>query len=89
MVSIYPYIIIKFSIASLTVDDMSIAVHSITIYDARLSGGSTVYQGTVEVLTYRGWLPVCNSYTYTWSNSRESKVLCQQLGYGVASKINI
>lgn len=65
------------------------AVHSSTIYNARLSGGSS---GAVEVLTRQGWLPLCNSskYTVLWRSSIESKILCQQLGYiyhnGVASK---
>ena len=56
------------------------AVHSITIYDARLTGGSAAYQGTVEVLTHRGWLPVCS---YSWDSYAESRVLCRQLGYDV------
>ena len=54
-----------------------IGVNSFTIYDTRLGSGSAVYQGRVEVLTYRGWLPVC---AYSWGSS-ESRVLCRQLGY--------
>ena len=53
----------------------TIGVYGITINDARLTGGN---QGTVEVLTQRGWLPVCSS---SWSSSQESRVLCRQLGY--------
>ena len=59
--------------------NMYIAVQSITIYDARLTEGSA---GTVEVLTHRGWLPVCSSW---WSGDDESRVLCRQLGYNVTS----
>ena len=50
-------------------------MYGITINDARLTGEN---HGTVEVLTQRGWLPVCSS---TWSSSQESRVLCRQLGY--------
>ena len=59
-------------------------VNGITrIYDARLNG-SSIHQGTVEVLTYRGWLPVCERYTYSWGTA-ESRVLCRQLGYDYSS----
>lgn len=74
-----------------------IDVHSVTIYDARLTGGLAGYEGTVEVLTYHGWLPMCYTYAelpdyvydaheyslYTWDRHTESKVLCRQLGYDV------
>ena len=57
-------------------------VNSNTIYDARLTNG---YFGTVELLTYRGWRPLCR-YRY-WSSSR-SRVLCRQYGleYSSSSK---
>ena len=54
-----------------------IGVNSFTIYDTRLGSGLAAYQGRVEVLTYRGWQPVCAS---NWGVS-ESRVLCRQLGY--------
>ena len=69
-----------------------IDVYSITIYDVRLTDG---YEGTVEVLTYHGWLPMCSviatdpEYEYdthsifTWDSHTESKVLCRQLGYDI------
>ena len=54
-------------------------VHSFTIYDTRLGSSSTspATSGRVEVLTQRGWMPVCaNSWAFS-----ESRVLCRQLGY--------
>ena len=56
-----------------------IGVNSFTIYDTRLGSSSTspATLGRVEVLTQRGWMPVCAS---SWANS-ESRVLCRQLGY--------
>ena len=57
-------------------------VEGIAIYDARLNG-STAYQGTVEVLTYQGWVGVCTS---SWGSS-DSRVLCRQLGYEYSCEI--
>ena len=63
------------SILTITgINEMS-GVSSNTIYDARLTNG---YYGTVEVLTYRGWQPLCRYYYY-WSSS-QSRVLCHQYG---------
>ena len=58
-------------------------VHSFTIYDTRLGSSSTSPRtsGRVEVLTQRGWMPVCAS---SWGFS-ESRVLCRQLGYTYSS----
>ena len=55
-------------------------VNGITINDARLTGE---YQGTVEVLTHLGWLPVCSMTSNYWGNNQESRVLCRQFGYVV------
>ena len=58
-------------------------VKSFTIYDTRLGSSSTSPRasGRVEVLTQRGWMPVC---AYSWDTS-ESRVLCHQLGYTYSS----
>ena len=54
-------------------------VNGFTIYNARLGSSSTsrAASGRVEVLTQRGWMPVC---AYSWDAS-DSSVLCRQLGY--------
>ena len=59
-------------------------VYSFTIYDTRLGSNSTspTTSGRVEVFTQRGWMPVCDYYS--WGSS-ESRVLCRQLGYGYSS----
>ena len=56
-----------------------IGVNGFTIYDTRLGSSSTspATSGRVEVLTQRGWMPVCAP---NWG-SAESRVLCHQLGY--------
>ena len=58
-------------------------VNGFTIYDTRLGSSSTsrAASGRVEVLTQRGWTPVCAS---NWG-SAESRVLCHQLGYVYSS----
>ena len=68
-------------------------VHSVTVDNVRLTGGSAPNSGIVEVLTEDGWLPVCSTvaifpeYTddefsvFTWDSHTESRVLCRQLGY--------
>ena len=53
--------------------------------NARLVGGSSANQGTVEVLTPVGWFAVCSTY---WG-SRESVVLCRQLGYYGVAGLNL
>ena len=60
-----------------------IGVNSFTIYDARLGSSLTsrAASGRVEVLTQRGWMPVC---AYSWDAS-DSGVLCRQLGYDYSS----
>ena len=60
-----------------------IGVNSFTIYDIRLGSSSTspARSGRVDVLTQRGWLPLCSS---NWGTS-ESIVLCRQLGYVYSS----
>ena len=60
-----------------------VGVNSFTIYDVRLGNGSATYQGRVEFLTYRGWLPLCDDYYY-WYYS-ESRVICRQFGYDYVS----
>ena len=58
-------------------------VNGFTIYDTRLGSSSTSPRtsGRVEVLTQRGWLPVCAN---SW-DAFESRVLCRQLGYSYSS----
>ena len=60
-------------------------VNGFTIYDTRLGSSSTssTTSGRVEILTQRGWMPVCESYS-SWGFS-ESIVLCRQLGYTYSS----
>ena len=75
---------------------VTLEVHSFTINDVRLVGGSAPNNGIVEVLTDNGWLPMCyaiaNFVDYlqdpydkfsllSWDSHTESKVLCRQLGY--------
>ena len=45
--------------------------------DVRLVGGSTQYEGRVEVCVNRAWGSVC-AYSY-WS-SQDAKVVCNQIG---------
>ena len=45
--------------------------------NARLVGGTEVYEGRVEVCINNNWGSVCR---YSWSNN-ENKVLCKQLGH--------
>ena len=54
---------------------------SVNIYEARLN--TSAYEGTMEVLTSWGWLPVCLRYS-RWGHT-ESSVFCRQLGYNLAS----
>ena len=60
-----------------------IGVNSYTIYDIRLGSSSTTpaTSGRVEVLTFRGWMPICAP---SWGTS-ESRVFCRQLGYNYSS----
>ena len=45
--------------------------------DVRLVGGSTEYEGRVEVCINRAWGTICR---YSWSTS-DSNVVCRQLGH--------
>ena len=60
-----------------------IGVNSFIIYDFRLGNSSTspATSGRVEILTYRGWMPICAS---SWDSS-DSRVLCRQLGYSYST----
>ena len=44
--------------------------------DVRLVGGSTKYQGRVEVCVNRAWGTVCG-YSWSWN---DAKVVCNQIG---------
>lgn len=55
--------------------------------DVRLVGGSTEYEGRVEVCINRAWGTICGRYYYGWSTS-DSNVVCRQLGHlGFGMKI--
>ena len=45
--------------------------------DIRLVGGSTKYEGRVEVCINRVWGTICGTY---WS-TRDSNIVCKQLGH--------
>ena len=45
--------------------------------DVRLVGGSTEYEGRVEVCINKAWGTICRS---SWSNY-DSNVVCRQLGH--------
>uniref|UniRef100_A0A1X7VN53 Deleted in malignant brain tumors 1 protein n=1 Tax=Amphimedon queenslandica TaxID=400682 RepID=A0A1X7VN53_AMPQE len=47
--------------------------------DVRLVGGSTVYEGRVEVCFNKAWGTICGRY-YGWS-SDDIRVVCRQLGH--------
>ena len=47
--------------------------------DVRLVGGSTEYEGRVEVCINRAWGTICSRY-YGWSTS-DINVVCRQLGH--------
>ena len=45
--------------------------------DVRLVGGSTEYEGRVEVCINRAWGTICDPYWYT----QDSNIVCKQLGH--------
>ena len=45
--------------------------------DARLDGGATTLEGTVELCVNNAWMTVCE----TNGNSRDARVVCAQLGF--------
>ena len=49
--------------------------------DVRLDGGSTPYQGRVEICINNQWGTICDAaFGYYWLNS-EAAVVCRQLGF--------
>ena len=50
--------------------------------DARLSGGSSDFEGRVELCLEQGWGTVCDN---GWSTA-DGKVMCRQLGYSTSSE---
>ncbi|KAK3583696.1 hypothetical protein CHS0354_021446 [Potamilus streckersoni] len=48
--------------------------------DVRLVGGSTEFEGIVEMFYNGSWRLICN-YPYTW-NISEARVVCRMLGFG-------
>ena len=85
LIIIYRYNIILIPLLCMHAPMSWTGVNGFTIYDTRLGSSSTspTTSGRVEVLTQRGWMPVCDSY-YSWDSS-ESRVLCRQLGYTYSS----
>ena len=53
--------------------------------DVRLVGGSTEYEGRVEVCFNKAWGTICGRY-YGWSSS-DIRVVCRQLGHVGLGKI--
>ena len=56
--------------------------------DVRLVGGSTQYEGRIEVCINRVWGTVCSSRYYSWKwyyyyywGTQDSNVVCRQLGH--------
>ena len=54
--------------------------------DIRLEGGQTEYEGRVEMCLNKAWGTVCSNYNFltqsSWYwDSRESNVVCRQLGH--------
>ena len=57
--------------------------------DVRLVGGSQPHEGRVEVCFNETWGTICY-YISPWSwNISQADVVCKQLGYSGAGKINI
>ncbi|KAL3848352.1 hypothetical protein ACJMK2_019220, partial [Sinanodonta woodiana] len=52
--------------------------------DVRLVGGSTEYEGIVEVFYSGSWRIMCNNVSVTWDTA-EAKVVCRMLGFGKSS----
>ena len=52
--------------------------------DLRLVGGSSRFEGRVEVCVRHSWGTVCDD---SWG-SEEAKVVCRQLGFSAAGQYN-
>lgn len=55
--------------------------------EVRLFGGTTKYEGTVEVCLNSAWMTISGYYTY--SNNYLPTVLCNSLGYNFSGIINV
>lgn len=53
--------------------------------DIRLIGGSSVFEGRVEVCVSGSWGTVCDDY---WS-STDARVACRQLGFSTSGGYNV
>ena len=73
--------------------DNDVAQSNCSDGDLRLVGGTTEYEGTVEVCINRVWGSVCSSSSsYYWNrywDVSDSKVVCSQLGHQRLGKHNI
>ena len=62
---------------------MSVSMADCEDGDVRLVGGSTQYEGRVEVCINQVWGTVCSSSSWWWSwyYNYNGNVICRQLGH--------
>lgn len=65
--------------------DVEYATSNCTDGDVRLVGGSTEYEGRLELCINRMWGTICRRYYYYYYSSywdlNDAKVVCRQLGH--------